>query len=98
MGRLGHDSDRSRPHGPGLSLTLAPTWGAASSGIESLWARQTTAGLAPQGTRSAPTGRLNAEVSYGVAAPFGTGLLTPYVGTVLTDGAAGPTGWARGWN
>ena len=76
------------PTGQGLSLTLAPTWGAASSGIESLWARQTTAGLAPQGTRSAPTGRLNAEVSYGVAAPFGTGLLTPYVGTVLTDGAA----------
>ena len=76
------------PNGQGLSLTLAPTWGAASSGIESLWSRQTTAGLAPQGTRSAPTGRLNAEVSYGVAAPFGTGLLTPYVGTVLTDGAA----------
>ena len=76
------------PTGQGFSLTLAPTWGAASSGIESLWSRQTTAGLAPQGTRSAPTGRLNAEVSYGVAAPFGTGLLTPYVGTVLTDGAA----------
>ena len=76
------------PTGQGLSLTLAPTWGAASSGIESLWSRQTAAGLAPQGTRSAPTGRLNAEVSYGVAAPFGTGLLTPYVGTVLTDGAA----------
>ena len=76
------------PMGQGLSLTLAPTWGAASSGIESLWSRQTTAGLAPQGTRSAPTGRLNAEVSYGVAAPFGTGLLTPYAGTVLTDGAA----------
>ena len=76
------------PTGQGLSLTLAPTWGAASSGIESLWSRQTTAGLAPQGTRSAPTGRLNAEVSYGVAAPFGTGLLTPYAGTVLTDGAA----------
>ena len=76
------------PTGQGLSLTLAPTWGAASSGIESLWARQTTAGLAPQGTRSAPTGRLNAEVSYGVAAPFGTGLLTPYAGTVLAAGAA----------
>ena len=42
------------PNGQGLSLTLAPTWGAASSGIESLWSRQTTAGLAPQGTRSAP--------------------------------------------
>ena len=67
------------PTGQGLALTLAPTWGAASSGIESLWSRQTAAGLAPQGTRPAPTGRLNAEVGYGVAAPFGTGLLTPYV-------------------
>ena len=45
------------PNGQGLSLTLAPTWGAASSGIESLWSRQTTAGLAPQGTRSRPTGQ-----------------------------------------
>ena len=76
------------PNGQGLSLTLAPTWGAASSGIESLWSRQTTAGLAPQGTRPRPTTSLNAEMGYGVAAPFGTGLLTPYAGTVLTDGQA----------
>ena len=75
-------------NGQGLSLTLAPTWGAASSGVDGLWSRQTTAGLAPQGTRAAPAGQVNAEVGYGVAAPFGTGLLTPYVGTVLTDGAA----------
>ena len=27
-------------------------------------------------------------MGYGVAAPFGTGLLTPYAGTVLTDGQA----------
>ena len=74
--------------GQGLSLTLSPTWGAASSGVDGLWSQQTTAGLAPQGTRAAPTGRLNAEIGYGVAAPFGPGLLTPYAGTVLTDGAA----------
>ena len=74
--------------GQGLALTLSPSWGAASGGVDGLWSRQTTTGLAPQGTRSAPTGRLNAEVSYGVPAPFGTGLLTPYAGTVLTDGAA----------
>ena len=74
--------------GQGLSLTLAPAWGAASSGVNGLWSRQTTAGLAPQGTRAAPVGRLTAEIGYGVAAPFGTGLLTPYAGTVLSDGAA----------
>ena len=38
------------PLGQGLSLTLSPTWGAAQSGVEGLWSRQTTAGLAPQGT------------------------------------------------
>ena len=73
--------------GQGLSLTLAPAWGAASSGVNGLWSRQTTAGLAPQGTRQTPAGRLNAEVGYGFT-PFGAGLLTPYAGTVLSDGAA----------
>ena len=73
--------------GQGLSLTLAPAWGATASGVDGLWSRQTTAGLAPQGNRAAPVGRLNAEIGYGVAAPFGTGLLTPYAGTVLSDGA-----------
>ncbi len=74
--------------GQGLALTLAPTWGAASSGVNGLWSRQTPAGLAPEGTRQTPAGRLNAEIGYGVAAPFGTGLLTPYAGTVLSEGAA----------
>ena len=74
--------------GQGLSLTLAPTWGAASSGIDGLWSKQTTAGLAPQGARPSPTAQLNAEIGYGIPAPFGTGLLTPYAGTVLSDGAA----------
>ncbi len=71
--------------GRGLSVTLAPTWGAAASGVDGLWARQTTQGLAPA-TQSAPRGRLAADVGYGFAA-FGAGLLTPYAGTVLSDGA-----------
>ena len=41
--------------------------------MNGLWSWQTTAGL-------------NAEVGYGFAA-FRAGLLTPYAGTVLTDGA-----------
>ena len=93
--------------GQGLSLTLAPAWGATASGVDGLWSRQTTAGLAPQGNRAAPVGRLNAEVGYGFA-PFDTGLLTPYAGTVLSDGAARTYrvggrlqlngGWATGLN
>ena len=54
--------------------------------MDSLWSRQTTAGLAPQGNR-AQAGRLNAEVGYGFA-PFESGLVTPYAGTVLADGDA----------
>ena len=72
--------------GQGLSLTLAPTWGAAASGVNGLWTRQTTAGLAPPGRTRAPAGRLNAEVGYGFPA-VGLGQLTPYAGTVLSDGA-----------
>ena len=71
--------------GHGLALTLSPAWGATASGVDGLWSRQTTAGLAPN-TRRALAGRLNAEVGYGFA-PFDTGLLTPYAGTVLSDGA-----------
>ena len=74
-------------NGHGLAVTLSPTWGVTASGVEGLWSRQTTQGLAPQGTRQAPAGQLTAEVGYGVPA-FETGLLTPYAGTVLTDGAA----------
>ena len=37
--------------GQGLSLTLSPTWGAASSGVDGLWSQQTTAGLAPRAPR-----------------------------------------------
>ena len=73
-------------NGQGVALTLSPTWGAAASGVNGLWTRQTTAGLAPP-TRRAQAGQLTAEVGYGIAA-FDTGLLTPYAGTVLTEGAA----------
>ncbi|MCY4614576.1 MAG: hypothetical protein OXB94_13285, partial [Nitrospira sp.] len=73
-------------NGQGLSLTLAPTWGVTASGVDGLWARQTTQGLAPQGTQATPAGQLAADVGYGFAA-FDTGLLTPYAGTVLAAGA-----------
>lgn len=74
------------PAGEGLALTLSPTWGAAASGVEDLWSRQTPQGLAPPGTRQTRTGQLAADVGYGVAL-FKTGLLTPYAGMVLAEGA-----------
>ena len=74
-----------RANSQGLELTLAPAWGAARSGVEGLWSRETTQGLAPRKNRS-KAGRLTTNVGYGMPAPFGTGLLTPYVGTVLAEG------------
>ena len=73
-------------NGQGLALTLAPTWGACRSGIHGLWSRQTTQGLAPRETRGGQVGRLATDVGYGMPAPFGTGLLTPYAGTALVEG------------
>ena len=64
--------------GQGLSLTLSPTWGAASSGINGLWSRQTAEGLAPQGRTPAPTGQFNAQIGYGLWLPSAGGLMTPF--------------------
>ena len=72
--------------GRGLSLNVSPTWGAAASGVEGLWSRQSAEGLAPAGDppRSA---RLAAEAGYGFAA-FGTGRVTPYAGAEWAQGSA----------
>ena len=72
--------------GRGLSLTLAPTWGAAQSGVDGLWSRQTTTGLAPSGRTPAQAGRLNAQVGYGLWLPSTGGLVTPFTGVSVTDG------------
>ncbi len=69
--------------GHGLSLTLSPTWGVAASGVDALWSQQTATGL---GAGARQAGRVNAEMGYGFAA-FDAGLLTPYAGTILADGA-----------
>ena len=71
------------PMGQGLALTLSPTWGAASSGVESLWTRQTTAGLAPQGNRRTPAGQVNAEVGYGLWVPSVGGLVRPFTAVTV---------------
>ena len=71
-------------NGHGLSVSLQPTWGVAQSGVQGLWSRQATAGLAS--TANGPqSGRVSTEVGYGFPV-LSAGLLTPYAGTVLTDG------------
>ena len=72
--------------GRGLSLSLSPTWGVASSGVERLWSARDAQGLAPDGTFE-PESRLDAELGYGLPA-FGGGFTgTPNVGLGLSDAA-----------
>ena len=72
--------------GRGLSFSLSPTWGAASSGVEGLWSARDAQGLAP-GTEFEAEQRLEGELGYGLSV-FGdrfTG--TPNVGFGLSDTA-----------
>ena len=71
--------------GRGISFSLAPTLGAASSATERLWGAQRPRDLVPDGTFEAARG-LRAEAGYGLGA--GGGLATPYAGLSLAGGDA----------
>ena len=75
--------------GKGLSASITPAWGTASSGVERLWAQPNARGLAPGSGLLGPraAGRLDAELGYGLAALKGRGLLTPYARVALTEGS-----------
>ena len=83
--------------GRGLSFSLAPTIGAASSTTQRLWGAHDARGLAPGGAGSGfeASRGLAAEAGYGMAL-FGdrfTG--TPNVGFGMSDGGA--RDWRLGW-
>ena len=73
----------------GLSLTLAPAWGAASGGVDRLWSLRDARALAANDAFD-PAGRLDAEAGYGLRAFGGRGLMAPYAGLALSE-----TGGAR---
>ena len=71
--------------GQGLSVSLAPSWGLWRSGIDRLWER----GLTETGTGSPdPAMRMAGELSYGLFAFRGAGVLTPYIGFSRSGGSA----------
>ena len=73
--------------GRGLSLKLAPVWGAPSSGVEHLWSARDAGGLV--GTEDFEAGRrLEAELGYGIALSGTKGLLTPYTALSWRQGGA----------
>ena len=73
--------------GRGLSVTLAPTWGAAASGVERLWGLRDAQGLAKEGEFEAES-RFETELGYGFIVPRTPGLITPYAGLSLAEGGS----------
>ena len=74
--------------GRGFTASVMPAWGTPASGVERLWGRPGTPGLAPADPlATAAAGRLEGELGYGLAALNGHGLLTPYARVALTEGA-----------
>ena len=71
--------------GQGLSLTLAPSWGTASSGVDRLWSLGSTQGLVRADDFGAGS-RVEAELGYGFRLTQGRGVLTPYAGLSWEDG------------
>ena len=69
--------------GQGLSLSLVPSYGQTASGVQRLWDQGLTQGAS---ATQAPTGRLEVEVGYGLAAFAGQGLVTPYSAVTLGGG------------
>ncbi|MCE2482895.1 MAG: autotransporter outer membrane beta-barrel domain-containing protein [Alphaproteobacteria bacterium] len=67
----------------GWSFSLMPTWGEAAGGARELWDRGVAAAEAAD--RTAPAGRVETEVGYGLPAFDGGGIVTPYTGFSLTD-------------
>ena len=80
-------------HGRGLSLSLAPAVGNASSGTGTLWSAADARGLVPGGAFEAGR-RLDAEVGYGLAGPNGTGTVAPYAALGLAG--EGARSWRAG--
>ena len=70
--------------GRGLTLSIAPAWGASASATERLWNARDAGEV---GDDSFEYGaRIATDVGYGFALPQARGMLTPYAGTTIADG------------
>ena len=69
----------------GLSLSITPTWGSAASEAEQLWSTRSAEDLGEEDTLEAER-RLEAALGYGLGAPGGFGIVTPYAALSLANG------------
>ena len=83
--------------GRGLSLTLAPVWGAASSGVSHLWSLPGGRSLA-QAEEFDPTARLAGEIGYGIGLRGNMGVATPYAGLSMENGVSRTLRVGTRWN
>ena len=72
------------PSGRGVLLRLTPAWGADSRGVDRLRTPSGLVGFAPADSVTAG-GHVDAELGYGLRAPGGRGVVTPYAGLSLSD-------------
>ena len=82
--------------GRGLSLTLAPSWGATGSGTGQLWSLG-GARLADEQAFEGET-RVEAEVGYGLGLRGAPGVLTPYAGATLGEAGKRTLRTGARWN
>ena len=83
--------------GRGLTASLMPVWGNAGSAAERLWGAQ-DAGSLGAGDEFEPVARLEAELGYGMSVPRTPGVLIPYTGMSLTEGAGQILRAGTRWN
>ena len=70
--------------GRGLSLTLSPSWGVASSSVDRLESLTNVRSLVPESEFN-PEMRLNAKISYGFGLTTLPGVMAPYVELAVAD-------------
>ena len=83
--------------GRGLSLSVAPVWGAPGSATERLWGARDARALDPDAAFEAQA-RLEAEMGYDLRVPHGRGLVTPYAAMALGDEGAHNVRTGALWN
>ena len=70
--------------GRGLSLTLSPSWGVASSSVDRLGSPTNVRSLVPESEFN-PEMRLNAKISYGFGLTTLPGVMAPYMELAVAD-------------
>ena len=71
--------------GQGLSFSLQPAWGQTASSVQRLW-RTDVAALGALPAAYEGTGRVSAQLAYGIGDTWGTkGMLTPYTDVSFSD-------------